>query len=128
MVLDNFRFPPNPDLYIFNGDKNEAIQKAAAAVLESCAGNGFTISFVGSGADFPLPEGRTRLYLSGVEAKEVGARASQVTFENPQARLVFFADTNDTRFDEYGVLRPIEVSGVLEAQKADQEADTEADE
>ena len=79
-------------------------------------------------ADFPLPEGRTRLYLSGVEAKEVGARASQVTFENPQARLVFFADTNDTRFDEYGVLRPIEVSGVLEAQKADQEADTEADE
>lgn len=128
VVLDNFRFPPNPDLYIFNGDKNEAIQKAAAAVLESCAGNGFTISFVGSGADFPLPEGRTRLYLSGVEAKEVGARASQVTFENPQARLVFFADTNDTRFDEYGVLRPIEVSGVLEAQKADQEADTEADE
>ena len=128
VVLDNFRFPPNPDLYIFNGDKNEAIQKAAAAVLESCAGNSFTISFVGSGADFPLPEGRTRLYLSGVEAKEVGARASQVTFENPQARLVFFADTNDTRFDEYGVLRPIEVSGVLEAQKADQEADTEADE
>lgn len=125
VVLDNFRFPPNPDLYKFTGDRNEAIQAAAAAVLENCAGDGFTISFVGSGADFPLPDGRTRLYLSGVEAKEVGARASQVTFENPQIRLVFLADTNDTRFDEYGVLRPIEVSGVLEAQKADQAADVE---
>ena len=74
----------------------------------------------GAGADFVLPEGRTRLYLSGVEAKEVGAKASQFTFENPEVRLVFLADTNDTRFDAYGVLRPMEVSGVLEAQKADQ--------
>ncbi len=124
VVLDNFRFPPNPDLYIFKGDREEAIQTAAKAVLDECAGDGFTISFVGSDAAFPLPEGRTRLYLTGVEAKEVGARASQTTFENPEVRLVFLADTNDTRFDQYGVLRPIEVSGVLEAQKADQNADS----
>lgn len=122
VVLDNFRFPPNPDLYIFRDDKDTALQTAAQALLEECAGDGFAISFVGGDAAFPLPEGRTRLYLTGVEAKEVGARASQVTFENPEVRLVFLADTNDTRFDQYGVLRPIEVSGVLEAQKADQEA------
>ena len=128
VVLDNFRFPPSPDLYIFSGDREEAIQTAAKAVLEQCAEDGFTISFVGSDAQFPLPEGRTRLYLSGVEAKEVGARASQVTFENPEIRLVFLADTNDTRFDQYGVLRPIEVSGVLEAQKADQAANAESGE
>ena len=120
VVLDNFRFPPNPDLYKFNGDRDEAIKTAAAAVMENCASDGFTISFVGGAANFPLPEGRTRLYLTNVEAKEVGARASQVTFEDPQIRLVFLADTNDTRFDEYGVLRPIAVSGVLDAQKADQ--------
>ena len=125
VVLDNFRFPPSPDLYIFSGDREEAIQTAAKAVLEQCAGDGFTISFVGSDAQFPLPEGRTRLYLSGVEAKEVGARASQVTFENPEIRLVFLADTNDTRYDHYGVLRPIAVSGVLEAQKADLQASQE---
>jgi len=128
VVLDNFRFPPEPDLYLFSGDRDEAIQTAANAVLEACAGDGFAISFVGSGANFPLPEGRTRLYLTGVEAKEVGARASQVTFENPEVRLVFLADTNDTRFDAYGVLRPIEVSGVLEAQKADQAANADSGE
>ena len=125
VVLDNFRFPPSPELYIFSGDRDEAIQTAAKAVMDACGGDGFTISFVGSDATFALPEGRTRLFLSGVEAKEVGARASQVTFEEPEIRLVFLADTNDTRYDAYGVLRPIAVSGVLEAQKADLEASQE---
>ena len=122
VVLDNFRFPPEPDLYIFSGDREEAIRTAAEKVMEECGGDNFTISFVGAGADFALPEGRTRLYLSGVEGKEVGSKVSQFTFENPEIRLVFLADTNDTRFDDYGVLRPMEVSGVLEAQKADQAA------
>lgn len=125
VVLDNFRFPPNPDLYLFQGDKDAALADAANAIITNCASEGFTISFVAAGANFALPEGRTRLYLSGVEAKEVGAKAAQADLEEPQIRLVFLADTNDTRFDEYGVLRPIEVSGVIEAQKADQEAQQE---
>ena len=125
VVLDNFRFPPNPDNYIFNGDRDAALADAAKAIVSTCASDGFTISFVTAGANFQLPEGRTRLYLTGVEAKEVGAKASQANREEPQIRLVFLADTNDTRFDEYGVLRPIEVSGVIEAQKRDQEAQEE---
>lgn len=125
VVLDNFRFPPNPDLYRFDGDREAAIVEAANTIVTACGGNNFTISFVTATANFPLPEGRTRLYLSGVEPKEVAAKASQATMEDPQIRLVFLASTNDTRFDEYGVLRPMDVSGVLEAQKADQAADTE---
>ncbi len=120
VVLDNFRFPPNPDMYIFKGDREAAILEAANTIVANCGGDGFTISFVAAAANFPLPEGRTRLYLSGVEPKEVAAKASQATMDNPQIRLVFLASTNDTRFDEYGVLRPMDVSGVLEAQKADQ--------
>lgn len=123
VVLDNFRFPPNPDLYKFDGDREAAIVEAANTIVTACGGNNFTISFVTATANFPLPDGRTRLYLSGVEPKEVAAKASQVTMEDPEIRLVFLASTNDTRFDEYGVLRPMEVSGVLEAQKADQAAD-----
>jgi len=127
VVLDNFRFPPNPDLYIFDGDREAALVDAAKTIVTACGGNNFTISFVTATANFPLPEGRTRLYLSGVEPKEIGAKVSQVTMEDPEVRLVFLASTNDTRFDEYGVLRPMAVSGVLEAQKADQAADTEAE-
>ena len=125
VVLDNFRFPPNPDLYKFDGDREAAIVEAANTIVTACGGNNFTISFVTATANFPLPEGRTRLYLSGVEPKEVAAKAAQFTLEDPEIRLVFLASTNDTRFDEYGVLRPMEVSGVLEAQKADQAADAE---
>ena len=127
VVLGDFKFPAS-DRIVYKGDKTEDIISAAKTLVSSCSSTYFAVSFIVEDPAFPLPEGRTRLYLSGVEAKEVGARASQVKFENPEARLVFFADTNDTRFDQYGVLRPIEVSGVLEAQKADQAADTEAEE
>lgn len=119
VVLDNFRFPAETDKYIFNGSMEDAITSAASTLLANCGGDNFVLSFVGTTTSFPLPDGRTRLYLSGVQAGEVAAKASQVTFENPEARLVFLCDTNDTRFDAYCVLRPLSVAEGLEAQKAD---------
>lgn len=119
VVLDNFRFPAETDKYIFNGSMEESITSAATTLLANCGGDNFVLSFVGTTTSFPLPDGRTRLYLSGVQAGEVAAKASQVTFENPEARLVFLCDTNDTRFDAYCVLRPLSVAEGLEAQKAD---------
>ena len=61
-----------------------------------------------------LPDGRNRLYLKGVSAEQVGAKVAQVTITDPENRLVFIAETNDTRYDEYSVLRPIASSDVLE--------------
>lgn len=124
VLLGDFRFPAS-DKYIFSGDKDEALLSAANTLLASCSSDTFTLSFSVSSAAFPLPEGRCRMYLEGVDAKDVGARISQVTIDNAEVRLVFVAETNDTRFDEYGVLRPLSSSEVLEAQKADGAADTE---
>lgn len=121
VVLDNFRFPAETDKYIFSGNMDEAITNAAITLMANCASDSFVVSFCAATPAFPLPEGRSRLYLSDVEAKDVAYRASQVTFENPEARLVFLCSTNDTRFDAYGVLRPLSVSEGLEAQKADME-------
>lgn len=121
VVLDNFRFPSETDKYIFSGNMDEAISNAATTLVNNCGADNFIISFCGATPSFPLPEGRTRLYLSDVQAQNVEAKASQVTFDNPQGRLVFLCDTNDTRFDAYGVLRPLSVSEGLEAQKADME-------
>ena len=100
---------------------DEAISAAATTIMASCASDSFVVSFGAATPAFPLPDGRSRLYLSDVSAQEVAARASQATFENPEARLVFLSDTNDTRFDSYSVLRPLSVSEGLEAQKADME-------
>ena len=121
ILLDNFRFPAETDKYIFNGNMDEAIASAATTLMASCASDSFVVSFGAATPAFPLPDGRSRLYLSGVNAQDVAARASQVTFDNPEARLVFLSDTNDTRFDSYCVLRPLSVSEGLEAQKADME-------
>lgn len=121
VMLDNFRFPAETDKYIFNGNMDEAISAAATTIMASCASDTFVVSFGAATPAFPLPDGRSRLYLSDVSAQEVAARASQATFENPEARLVFLSDTNDTRFDSYSVLRPLSVSEGLEAQKADME-------
>lgn len=119
VMLDNFRFPEQEDKYIFTGDKDAAIRTAANTLVASCAADKFVISFGSNSTGFPLPEGRTRLYLTNVDASAVAVKASEVTFENKDVRLVFLCDKNDTRFDNYSVLRPIAVAEGLEAQKAD---------
>lgn len=113
IVLDEFRIP-DTDKIIFNKDRNQALLSAMETILERCASDGFIISFTVTDPAFPLPDGRTRLYLKSVSAELVGAKAAQVTITDPVNRLVFVADTNDTRYDTYSVLRPISSSDVLE--------------
>lgn len=114
VMLTNFRFPDG-DQYIFNGDKTAALQTAAATLMSSCSASDFVLSFCVDDPAFTLPEGRCRLYLEGVGAAGIGQAASQVTMDDPEIRLVFIADTGDTRYDAYGVLRSLYISDVIEA-------------
>ena len=116
VVLTDFCFP-NTDKILFSGDKDTAIQDAAKKLMTMCGSDTFTLSFAVSSASFPLPEGRSRIYLENVNATDVTAKAGQYKGENPETYLVFVASTNDTRYNDYSVLRPISVSDVLEAQK-----------
>ena len=116
VVLTDFCCPAT-DKILFSGDKDAAIQDAAKKLMSMCGTDTFTLSFAVSSAAFPLPEGRSRIYLENVGATEVAGKVSQYTGENPEIYLVFVASTNDTRYNDYSVLRPISVSDVLEAQK-----------
>ena len=114
IVLDEFRIPEHEKI-IFSKDRNEALLKAMNTILERCAEENLVISFTVSSASFSLPEeSRCRIYLEGVSADRVGATAAQAVVEDPTIRLVFVSTANDTRFDEYSVLRPIASSDVLE--------------
>lgn len=115
VVLGDFRFP-DTDKIIYNGDKAEDLAKTAQTLVTSCSTDFFTVSFIGADASFPLPEGRCRLYLENITAQNVGFTAAQANLEDPEIRLVFIAITNDTRYDEYSVLRPLEAAEVLENQ------------
>lgn len=117
VVLSNFCFPES-DKYIFNGDKAAALQTAASTLVSSCASSTFTLSFAVSDPAFTLPGERCRLYLEGVNANGIGAAASKVTVEDPATQLVFIAETGDTRYNDYSVLRSLYISDVVEAQKA----------
>lgn len=115
VVFTDFCFP-NTENITFNGDKNEAIVSAMNTLITNCNTSGFAVSFSVSNHTLPIPEGRSRLYLESIPAKNVGLIASQVVITEPDIRLVFMAETNDTRYDDYGVIRPIETASLLEEQ------------
>lgn len=112
VLLSDFAFPKTESI-LYRGDKAEALSSAAATLLKTCGSSSFCISFAGDGT-WVLPEGRTRLYLEGVSAAKVDEAAQEAAqncgLADPDVNLVFVTDVHDTRFDAYGVLRPLEAA------------------
>ena len=106
VVFSEFRIP-NTDRIVFSGNREEALLQAAQTLVTTCATENFAISFMSTDSSFQMPEGRSRLYMKDIGPKNVEAIVAKLNFENPQAGLVFMATTNDTRYDEYSVMRPI---------------------
>ena len=106
VVFTDFCFPEADNL-VFSGDREEAIANAAATLVTACAGSGFWVSFTGDAA-FPLPQGNSRLYLENIAAADVQTVAEQVATDDPAMHVLFYAASNDTRYDSYSVLRPLE--------------------
>jgi hypothetical protein len=115
-VLDDFCFP-NSDKYIFTGDKAGALQSAAATLMSTCGSNKFVLSFL-TDTSFILPEGRCRLYLRDVSAAGIAPAANQADVSDSEIRLVFLAESGDTRYEKYSVLRSLHVAEEVEARKS----------
>lgn len=109
VVLDDFRYP-RTDMIPFILMKDEFLVAAADTIVKACATDSFCVSFVRTKPDLPLPEGRTRLYLEDATILDAPVLLEQSGFADPVPRVVFLTDTGDTRFDEYCVLRPIEMA------------------
>ena len=116
VLLDDFCFP-NSENYIFTGDKAAALQSAAATLMSTCSNNKFVLSFQTSDPAFILPEVRCRQYVSGVSAAGIAQSAAQVKISDPEIRLVFLAESGDTRYEKYSVLRSLHVAEEVEARK-----------
>ena len=115
VVFTDFRFPETNNI-AFDGDRNEALATAAQKLVTTCAKDNFAVSFATTDISFSLPEGRSRMYLQNVGAKDVVSIVDQVQVTDPLINLVFMVSSNDTRFNDYSVLRPI-----LTAQDAQRE-------
>lgn len=105
VVFEDFRFPDTTGI-VFKNDKVQALTEAAQLLVDTCATESFALSFVGT-ADFPMPQGRSRLYVTGSAAADAATIAQQTGMEDPAVNLVFLTDLHDTRFEAYSVLRPI---------------------
>lgn len=108
VVFTDFCIPDTDAIY-FEGDRAEAINKTAASLVKVCTTDTFAVSFSNSTETFLLPDGRSRLYLEDVAAADAAAVAQRTGFEDPDVRLVFMTPLMDTRYDSYGVLRPVEI-------------------
>lgn len=106
IVFSEFRIPET-DSIVFNEDRTEAIKKAAQSLVNSCATDNFAVSFLVEDSNFTIPDGRTRLFIKNVGPKNVDAVVAKLNLVTPDSKLVFMSNTNDTRYDAYGVMRPI---------------------
>ena len=106
VILGDFRFPETTAI-VFNGSPREALQAAAAKLLETCGTDRFAISFCVSDPKIFLPEARTRMYFEDIPAAEVSIMADNCLLTDLPVKLAFITELKDTRFDDYGVLRPL---------------------
>lgn len=115
VVFTNFCFPDTEDI-LYEGDRAESLASAASTLVSSCASETFAVSFVTSPGEFTMPTGRSRMYITDVTASQAKNVAEQAGMADPAVYVVFLTDAKDTRYDEFGVLRPI-TSGNFEEEE-----------
>ena len=129
VVFTDFCFPPTEDI-LYEGDKLAVLNETAEHLVYNLATEEFCVSFLCNEEGFRLPEGRTRLYRDKVDASMAQSVAEGLTIPNPQIHLVYLTEAMDTRFDAFGVLRPLplgvtQLPPAAEPQAPDETPDAE---
>ena len=106
VVFTDFCFPPTEDI-LYEGDKLAVLNETAEHLVYNLATDDFCVSFLCNEEGFVLPEGRTRLYRDQVDASMAQAVAQTLTVPDASINLVYLTEAMDTRYDAYGVLRPL---------------------
>lgn len=109
VVFKDF-YVPQASKIVFKADRKESIEAAAQTLVTACATDSFAVSFVGYIPDLKMPEGNCRLYLENVAAVQVQDLLLQVQVADKLRNVVFLAETNDTRYDVCGTLRPLDLA------------------
>ena len=109
VVFEDFYFPKTENI-VFSGDKTATLESTAQTIVNACATDTFAVSFVSDGS-WKEPKGRSRVYREDIsDAIKLMEFNDSLAVEDPQARVVLITNNLGTRFEEYGVLRPIELA------------------
>ena len=109
IVFDGFRMPDSKNIVYDAGEwTREEAAAEAAKVLKTALGDlPVRVSF---GSESPLVAAYTdRVYLTTDNGSKVADMVAEVApyLEYPDAQIVFQTASRDTRFDGYGILRPL---------------------
>lgn len=109
VVFDYFWFPNTSDV-VFGPDKKETLETVGQNLVNLCATERFAVSFISDGS-WQYPEGRSRVYRQDIsDAIKLMEFNNSVAVEDPQSRVVLLTNNLDESFEEYSVLRPIELA------------------
>jgi len=106
VVLDDFCFPQNTTAIRVNGDRAQLLTNAANVLLKACATERFAVSFVKT-EEFTPPTGRSRIYMTGLDASQAQEAAQNAGVADVAINLVFLTELHNTRFNLYSVRRPL---------------------
>lgn len=109
MVFTDYYFPAT-DKIVFKSDKSQALTDTARILVNAYSTDAFAVSFTRTqgATGFTLPEGRSRMYMEGVAAADAVTAAESSGVTDTAVKVVFMADVHDTRYDQFGVLRPLD--------------------
>ena len=109
VVFDEFRFP-NTDGIVFSGDRTATLESVAQTLVDTCSTEVFAVSFISDGS-WKEPEGRSRVYRQDIsDAIKLMEFNNSVSVEEPQTRVGLLTNNMDESFEEYSVLRPIDLA------------------
>lgn len=114
VMFSEFKIPEASDA-VFSGDRLEALQTAAQTLITTCGSDSFAVSFAAP-AGFVLPTGRTRLYVEDADPVDAASIAESSGVSDTTIYLVFVTPLHDTRFDEFGVLRPLSAADAVQTE------------
>lgn len=109
VVFEDYYFPDTKKI-IFKGDKAETLAETAQILVDTCASESFAVSFVAKSTWTP-PTGNSRVYQTNMSnPTKIPDLVQKLGLTDPAKQLVFITANTDTRYEEYSVLRPIDMA------------------
>lgn len=108
VVFDDFRIPDSGNIiYTTEYTREEAAGMAAQSIVEQLADTPIRVSFSSSNA--LVAEHSERTYLVCEDGSQVSALVDGLSsvLDDPSTQVVFLTASRDTRFEGYGLLRPL---------------------
>lgn len=108
VAYSDFVFPDSSNIsYVSDLTKDELIANAASELSAFFTGSNLIISYVTDGMVFPAEVCRGRLYITDADGSKVEKYVQAYDETTGIKELVFLANSRDSRFNDYAMLRPL---------------------